>query len=84
MIQENSINAFLNHFGTKDIKLTLAQLLKVAMTESDKWEEQIMEVMSAYVDIVEKGLDQRWKCMKVELYEAEPYEVIGAILARQA
>lgn len=54
------------------------------MTESDRWEEEIMKIMSAYAGVVEKGLDQRWKCMKVELYEAEPHEVIGALLARQA
>jgi hypothetical protein len=55
------------------------------MTESDsKWHEQLMEIMAAYIDIVRKGLDERWKSIAVELYEPETYEVIGAILARQA
>jgi hypothetical protein len=55
------------------------------MVESaSSWQDNIMKVMASYIDIVQEGLDERWKCIAIELYEPEPQEVIGAILARQA
>lgn len=48
------------------------------------WEEELPEVVSKYRDVVCDGLDERWKSIASELYEPEPHEVIGSLLARQA
>jgi len=55
------------------------------MSEPNRdWQEELMKIMSAYAEIVRQGLEERWKCIAVELYESEPEEVIAAMLARQA
>lgn len=55
------------------------------MTESDvNWEEHLLKIVEKYNNIVKEGLDERWKSIAGEIYEPEPYEVIGSLLARQA
>lgn len=46
--------------------------------------DDIMEVMQSYSSIVEKGMNERWEKLPLELYESETYEVIGGLMARQA
>jgi hypothetical protein len=46
--------------------------------------DEFYRIVSHYCDAVEAGLTERWKKLPVELYKAETYEVIGALLSRQA
>jgi hypothetical protein len=48
------------------------------------WEAELEKVVGKYIDIVREGLEERWKSIATELYEPEPHEVIGSLLARQA
>jgi len=44
----------------------------------------LMPIAKAYCDIAEKGLNERWEKLPIELYDSETYEAIGGLLARQA
>ena len=55
------------------------------MTESPgNWGVNLGKVVEKYIDVVREGLEERWKSIATELYEHEPHEVIGSLLARQA
>lgn len=55
------------------------------MSENQKLRvNKVMDLMEAYCKIVEAGLYERWDKYKIEIYDAEIYEVIGGLLARQA
>jgi len=48
--------------------------------------EPLFRLMEDYAEIVSRGLDERWRQLltKMELYDAEFYEVAIGIVARQA
>lgn len=53
--------------------------------EPDKrWFSNLYAFMQRYCDVVIDGLHKRWDKFDIEIYGTETYEVIGALLARQA
>ena len=52
------------------------------MTDQE-YTKKITQFMKSYREFVLKSLDTRWDKIPLELYDAEVYEVIGGILARQ-
>jgi hypothetical protein len=54
---------------------------------NDKYDESaddICKFLGEYAEIVQGGLSERWQKLPVEIYNAETYEAIGGLLARQA
>jgi hypothetical protein len=45
---------------------------------------EVMKIVQSYCDIVERGLNERWGKLPVEIYDSETYETIGGLMARQA
>ena len=43
----------------------------------------LLPLVDAYCNTVEKGLYERWDKLPIELYDSETYEAIGGLLARQ-
>lgn len=43
----------------------------------------LIPIAKAYCAIAEKGLNERWEKLPIELYDSETYEAIGGLLARQ-
>ena len=55
------------------------------MDEPEKhWLNSIINFMDRYCAVVIDGLHERWDKFDIEIYKTETYEVIGALLARQA
>lgn len=46
--------------------------------------KKLTSIIGAYCKVVEKGVNERWKRLPVEIYDSETYEVIGGLLSRQA
>lgn len=46
--------------------------------------KEIYKLLNTYCSVVEKGLQERWRKLPVEIYDSETYEVIGGLIARQA
>ncbi len=52
--------------------------------EERSHQEAVLDVISRYCEIVEKGLKERCDLVEVDLYDTVPNEVTGALIARQA
>lgn len=52
------------------------------MTDME-YTQKISEFMESYCKIVRLNLDERWRKLPIKLNDAEVYEVIGGLLARQ-
>lgn len=53
------------------------------MTDQE-YTKKITQFMESYSELVQRNLDERWRKMPLNLYDAEVYEVVGGLLARQA
>ena len=56
------------------------------MSPDDSYSRRVFQMMERYAQVVDRGVDERWSQLfsKMELYDAETYEVVIGLVARQA